>query len=190
MAPRRLRRADMHLEEVPLAELAGTGARAKGESHRLCIFANANMVATPQQACAYHHDSRHDGRDGGDAAHGRGVHAGRERLSGREGSGNHEQTEQHGEPFVVILFNLLDPNRIKKWPLHQSRTPLQPKKRDDWIEKPGGMPLCVTRRPGPFAPSNTNQTFLTTWRRALHSHDSMTKWRITAAMGSRHTGQL
>ena len=94
MAPRRLRRADMHLEAVPLAELAGTGARAKGESHRLCIFANANMVATPQQACAYHHDSRHDGRDGGDAAHGRGVHAGRERLSGREGSGNHQQTEE------------------------------------------------------------------------------------------------
>ena len=97
MAPRRLRRADMHLEQVPLAELAGTGARAKGESQRLCIFTNANMVATPQQACAYHHDSRHDGRDGGDAAHGRGVHAGRERLSGREGSGNHEQAEErHG----------------------------------------------------------------------------------------------
>ena len=97
MAPRRLRRADMHLEQVPLAELAGTGARAKGESQRLCILTNANMVATPQQACAYHHDSRHDGRDGGDAAHGRGVHAGRERLSGREGSGNHEQAEErHG----------------------------------------------------------------------------------------------
>ena len=107
MAPRRLRRADMHLEAVPLAELAGTGARAKGESHRLCIFANANMVATPQQACAYHHDSRHDGRDGGDAAHGRGVHAGRERLSGREGSGNHEQTvERHGGTLRVIVSNL------------------------------------------------------------------------------------
>ena len=154
MAPRRLRRADMHLEEVPLAELAGTGARAKGESHRLCIFANANMVATPQQACAYHHDSRHDGRDGGDAAHGRGVHAGRERLSGREGSGNHEQTEQHGEPFVVILFNLLDPNRIKKWPLHQSRAPLQPRKtcgRDDLDGKARQASHFVTRCPERFA---------------------------------------
>ena len=97
MAPRRLRRADMHLEQVPLAELAGTGARAKGESHRLCIFANANMVATPQQACAYHHDSR---LRGGDAAHGRGVHAGRERLSGREGSGKHQQTEERHFPVI------------------------------------------------------------------------------------------
>ena len=94
-------------EAVPLAELAGTGARAEGESHRLCIFANANKVATRQQACAYHHDSRHDGRDGGDAAHGRGMHAGRERLSGREGSGNHEQTEErHGGTLRVILSNL------------------------------------------------------------------------------------
>ena len=73
MAPRRLRRADMHPEAVPLAELAGTGARAKGESHRLCIFANANMVATPQQACAYHHDSSLPRQGCHDAAHGRGV---------------------------------------------------------------------------------------------------------------------
>ena len=53
-----------------------------------------NRRAAPQQACAYHHDSRHDGRDGGDATHGRGMHARRERLSGREGGGNHEQTDE------------------------------------------------------------------------------------------------
>ena len=132
MAPRRLRRADMHPEAVPLAELAGTGARAKGESHRLCIFANANMVATPQQACAYHHDSR---LRGGDAAHGRGVHAGRERLSGREGSGKHQQTEERHFPVIES-----DPNRIKKWPLHQSGAPLEPRKNAgvmSWMEKPG-----------------------------------------------------
>ena len=100
-----------------------------------------------------------------------------------------------GEPGVVILFNLTDPNRIKKWPLHQSRAPLQPTKNAKvmtWMEKPGRHVTTVSNAPSrPFSLRQIRTDFsTTTWRRALHSHDSMIKWRITAAMGSRHTGQL
>ena len=99
-----------------------------------------------------------------------------------------------GEPGVVILFNLTDPNRIKKWRYTNRVRPFSPEKRGvmTWMEKPGRHVTTVSNAPSrPFSLRQIRTDFsTTTWRRALHSHDSMTKWRITAAMGSRHTGQL
>ena len=194
MAPRRLRRADMHLEAVPLAELAGTGARAKGESHRLCIFANANMVATPSRLAR---TIMTVGTTGETAATRRtagactpGVNASADEKAAaitsrrKNGMGNPSRNpEQSAIP--IELKNGRYTNRVR---------PFSPEKRGvmTWMEKPGRHVTTVSNAPSrPFSLRQIRTDFsTTTWRRALHSHDSMTKWRITAAMGSRHTGQL
>ena len=128
MAPRRLRRADMHLEAVLFAELAGTGARAKGESHRLCIFANANMVATPSRLAR---TIMTVGTTGETAATRRtagactpGVNASADEkaaaITSRRKNGIGEPSQSSAIP--------IDPNRIKKWPFTNRVHPLSPEK--------------------------------------------------------------
>ena len=116
MALRRGRRRDIHRRNRALGRASRLGRTGQGRLELTSHARQCNRAATPQQACAYHHDSRHDGRDGGDAAHGRGVHARRKRLSGREGGGKHEQTdERHWCWFSQSKLQIEIPqNGIKK----------------------------------------------------------------------------